>query len=107
MAVLRYTPLSDLPPSFAHGIDLPPSPWVIADNSTAAVCQEIYLPVSEQAPAVSVTEFLATERERVRLIHADAAARIGDHRISGAFSFDGEKLVEILGRVRAFESLVR
>ena len=27
-------------------------PWVIADTSTAAVCQEIYLPLQEQAPAI-------------------------------------------------------
>jgi hypothetical protein len=27
-------------------------PWVIADTSPAAVCQEIYLPLPEQAPAV-------------------------------------------------------
>jgi hypothetical protein len=27
-------------------------PWVIADTSPAATCQEIYLPVSEQAPAI-------------------------------------------------------
>jgi hypothetical protein len=27
-------------------------PWVIADTSPAAVCQEIYLPLQEQAPAI-------------------------------------------------------
>jgi hypothetical protein len=27
-------------------------PWVIADTSPAAVCQEIYLPLNDQAPAI-------------------------------------------------------
>ena len=27
-------------------------PWVIADRSPAATCQEIYLPLQEQAPAI-------------------------------------------------------
>lgn len=27
-------------------------PWVIADGSTPAVCQNIYLPVLAQAPAI-------------------------------------------------------
>ena len=84
--------------------DLPPSPWVIADNSTAAVCQEIYLPVSEHRPSFRDRR---AERERVRLIQAEAPAGISDHRISGAFGFDGEELLEILSGIRALESFVR
>src|SRR6267142_6595550 len=51
--------------------------------------------------------WLRHHEQQSQSVQAQAPARIRDHRISGAFAFDGEELLEILGGVRALESLVR
>lgn len=59
-------------------------PWVIADTSPAATCQEIYLPLQEQAPAIFPPQ--ASTSTTVLFSNVSATVPLGSGSIEGSSS---------------------